>query len=282
MPTAWAGARLSRWPCHQHVQSLFSCSGQTERAGGRASGSATRQPAGHARAKAQPWANPPTPTLLPAALTFLHGFPFVSCHKPVSELPSAPIQLLRCSPAAGIHTRSLPAPAAHCQLQGHPTCRGRAITGSDQGNNSQGQMPALEQQLSHGRTPGQPLPWQRGRHPWVGSAGPAAALLLQGCWHWVWVGSVPARHRQLGSLTSILEGSGDTAQPTVTPAPATLPPPSHPIHRSSVPQPWHGGHRAATQPPLFREPWHQPWARNTSPARSPRCCPQQGPATRAE
>lgn len=84
--------------------------------------------------------------------------PFLRSHL----LPSS------CSGVAWLlaSTHSLPAPAAHRQHQGHPTHWGRAITGSDQGNNPQKQAPpaapAWEQQLSHGGTPGWPLPWQQG------------------------------------------------------------------------------------------------------------------------
>lgn len=79
-----------------------------------------------------------------------------------------------------VGTKVIPHAGAE-QLQG----RGRAITGSDQGNNSQGQMLAQEEQLSHGGTLGQPLPWQWGQHHWAGNIGLAAALRFQGCHCWV-------------------------------------------------------------------------------------------------
>lgn len=243
VPTAWAGARHGHWPCHQHVQSLPDCSGWP---GAAPAGSAARQPARHTGAKAQPWANPPAPTPLAAALAFPCGFPLLSCHEPVSGPPAAPIQLLRRSPAAGVRARSLPAPAARWQHQGHPTRWGRATTGAARGNNSQRQgplaAPAQEQQLSHG------------------GMGAAPALALGGQ-RWAGSGAAAPGKPPLGPWALSLRSTGrDSAGPSPPPGGQRSRRPADAHARSghvTIPiSPWHWDRWAATQPPLFREPQH--------------------------
>lgn len=135
-----------------------------------------------------------------------HGFPLVSCRKPVPGLPSASIPLLWHSRAAGIHLHSIPMLAAPHQHQGRATCWGRAITQSDWGNDPRREVPlAREQQLSCSGTWGSPCPGSRD-----GTAGWAALEWQQRCCSRIQAGSVPAQTQQgwHRSLTSILEDRG--------------------------------------------------------------------------
>lgn len=91
MPTVWAGALALPAACAAPP-------GRSGWLGAAPAGSATRQPAGHSRAKVQPRANPLMPTLLPVALAFLPYFLLISN----SGVSSALMQLPWCSSAAGM------------------------------------------------------------------------------------------------------------------------------------------------------------------------------------